>query len=83
MGAAVTDQPEWSIDAVVDWLFREGRLIDDPGEFVLQLARRLYRDGAPIERLLITMLTLNPEIVASSNVWLASTDSIEHFDQCI
>jgi adenylate cyclase len=32
-----------------------------------------------VERVLTTILTLNPEIVATSNSWLKSTDRIEYF----
>ena len=72
-------QPGWSMQTVIDWLFDEGRLIDDTTKFVLQLSRRLNACGAPVDRLLITLETLNPEIVATSNLWQKSTDSVLHF----
>jgi adenylate cyclase len=69
----------WSPQAAIDWLFSEGRLLDDDAAFVLQFARKLCACGAPIERLLITIQTLNPEILAISNTWLKSTDAIQHY----
>ena len=55
-------------------------MVVDNSEFVLQLAHQLIACGAPIERLLLTIQTLNPEIAATSNVWLRSSDSIVPFN---
>ncbi len=41
-------------------------MVDDNSEFVLQLSHQLIACGAPIERLLLTIQTLNPEIAATS-----------------
>lgn len=84
MNSTVTDGkkgsgPGWTPQPVIDWMFDEGRLIVDTSEFVLQLARRLCACGAPLDRLLITIQTLNPEIVATSNLWLKSTDSVQRY----
>ena len=69
----------WSPQPVIDWLFSEGRLVEDNSEFVFQLAHQLIACGAPIDRLLLTIQTLNPEIAATSNTWMRSTDSIVPF----
>jgi adenylate cyclase len=71
---------EWSAQPIIDWLFREGRLIAGYSDFVLQFSRRLTDSCAPVERVLVTILTLNPEIVAASASWLKSTDKIEYFE---
>ncbi len=73
------DNSEWSPQPVIDWLFTEGRLIDDMSGFVLQLARCLRRCDAPIARLLVSFQTLNPEIVATSALWLQSGDSVQQY----
>jgi adenylate cyclase len=57
-------------------MFREGRQIDATNEFVLQFARQLRDCGAPLDRLLITIQTLNPEIVATSNLWKRDDDKV-------
>ena len=57
-------------------MFREGRQIDATNEFVLQFARQLRDCGAPLDRLLITIQTLNPEIVATSNLWKRNDDKV-------
>ena len=77
---AIKPTSKWSPQEVIDWVFDEGRRIDDTREFVLQLARRMVTCGAPVERLLITMQTLNPEIAATSNLWTGDTDSVQHFE---
>jgi adenylate cyclase len=66
----------WSPQPVIDWLFREGRMLDERSDFVWQLGHQLVASGAPVERLLLTIQTLNPEIAATSNTWMKSTDSI-------
>jgi adenylate cyclase len=58
-------------------MFREGRQIDATREFVLQFARQLCACGAPVDRLLITIQTLNPEIVATSNLWTRDDDKVQ------
>jgi adenylate cyclase len=58
-------------------MFREGCQIDTTGEFVLQFARQLSACGAPVDRLLITIQTLNPEIVATSNLWRRDDDKVQ------
>ncbi len=66
----------WSPQPLIDWLFSEGRMIGNDTDFVLQFSRRLATCGAPVERVLVTILTLNPEIVAASNIWLKSTTKL-------
>jgi len=70
----------WSPQPFLDWLFSEGRLIGDCTDFVLQFSRRLEACGAPVERVLLSILTLNPEIVAASSTWLKSTDRVDYFE---
>ena len=79
MSAACPESLQWSPQPVIDWLFSEGRMVDDNSEFVLQLSHQLIACGAPIERLLLTIQTLNPEIAATSNAWMRSSDSIVPF----
>jgi adenylate cyclase len=79
MSASSPVSLQWSTQPVIDWLFSEGRMLDDNSQFVLQLAHQLVACGAPIERLLLSIQTLNPEIAATSSTWMRSTDSIVHF----
>ena len=64
-----------SIAPVIDWIFSYGRRIDRTSDFVKQLAHQLNDNGAPIDRLMISMLALNPQVVATSETWLKSTDN--------
>ena len=62
-------------DAVIDWIFTEGRRIESTNKFVHQLAHQLNDHGASIDRLMLSLLTLNPQIVGTSETWLKSTDT--------
>ena len=82
-----TDRPEpdiaaaaWSANTVIEWLFETGLEFQDSTEFVGALARTMLAAGAPVDRLLITILTLNPEIVATSNSWSSDTDRVTAFN---
>jgi adenylate cyclase len=70
----------WSLQPVIDWLFSKGRLIERDDDFMLELAHRLQACGAPVERMVISLLTLNPEFMAVTCSWLASTDSVHRFE---
>ena len=71
-------EPEngWSTQAVIDWLFTDGRLIDSDTRFVADLAAHLVACDVPVERMLLTIQTLNPQITATSNLWTASTNNV-------
>ena len=70
----------WTIQPVVDWLFSEGRLIERDDDFMLELVHRLQACGAPVERMVISLLTLNPEFMAVTCAWLASTDTVNRYE---
>jgi len=63
-----------TIDAVIDWIFAEGRRIESTNKFVYQLAHQMNNHGASIDRLMVSLLTLNPQLVGTSETWLKSTD---------
>ena len=62
-------------DEVVDWIFAEGCRIESAGNFVRQLAHQMNDHGASIDRLMVSLLTLNPQIAATSETWMKSTDT--------
>ena len=71
--------PEWSPQSVIEWLFSEGRLLGEAHDFALRLSRRLNQCGAPLDRLLLAIQTLNPEIAATSSLWLKETNEVQQF----
>ncbi|MDJ0780003.1 MAG: adenylate/guanylate cyclase domain-containing protein [Gammaproteobacteria bacterium] len=73
-------QARWQAGPIIEWLFDEGRQVEEPAELVTRLAARLVEAGAPVDRLLITLLTLNPEIVATSNIWDRATGRVRPFN---
>jgi adenylate cyclase len=64
-----------SAPAIFDWLFTEGRRIENTNRFVHELAHRINDNGGDIHRLMVSLLTLNPLIVGTSETWLESTDT--------
>ena len=70
----------WSLQSILDWLFSQGRLIEQDSDFALELAHRLQAEGAPVDRMVFTLLTLNPQFVAVTCTWLSSTDSVRRFE---
>jgi adenylate cyclase len=66
--------PPCSTQGIIDWIFSEGRRIESTNRFVHQLAHTMNHHGAAIDRLLLSLLTLNPQLVATSEIWEKSTD---------
>jgi len=64
-----------SAQAIFDWLFTVGRRIESTNRFVHELAHRINASGGDIDRLMVSLMTLNPRIVATSETWLRSTDT--------
>ena len=60
---------DWDKDALVAWLFRDGRLISNPRSFVEHLGRRLIEQGAPLWRVRLGCRTIHPLIASWSIVW--------------
>ncbi len=66
--------PACSAQAVIDWVFNEGRRIESTNEFVHRLAHKMNDHGASIDRFLVSLLTLHPQLVATSEAWTRDTD---------
>ena len=79
-----TPQPEKTFGCyapgVIDWLFTLGRRIESTNKFVHQLAHQMNVHGASIDRLMVSLLTLNPLLVGTSETWLKSTDTTTPID---
>ena len=67
--------PPCSAQAIIDWVFGEGRRIESTNRFVHALAHEMNRHGAGIDRMIVSLLTLNPQLVATSEIWDKSTDT--------
>lgn len=72
--------PPCSTQAIIDWVFAEGRRIESFNRFVHQLAHVMNDHGASIDRLLVSLLTLNPLLAATSEIWEKSTDTTNQFN---
>ncbi len=52
---------DWKIEPVIDWLVREGRLIEDPARLVEALAAHLVAAGAPLLRFTVGLQAIHPQ----------------------
>lgn len=57
------------IDAVRDWILREGRLIPGTAEFLEELGGALNRAGLPLIRATLHTRTLHPQVRATIWLW--------------
>ena len=64
----------WSLDPIIEWLFKQGRFIESQTDFVQELSEKLLTAGAPIDRLTISLPTLNPLVKATSATWWKNTN---------
>lgn len=69
------DGNTWSLDPIIEWLFTQGRLIDDQNVFIQALSEKITQAGAPIDKLTIILPTLNPLVRATSSSWSSSSNS--------
>ncbi len=68
------DENTWSLDPIIEWLFKKGRLEEDQTKFVQALSEKILQAGAPIDRLTIILPTLNPLVRATSATWWKNTN---------
>ena len=59
----------WSAAPAIDWLLREGRLIQDSVRLVDALASRLLDAGAPLWRMRLGFFTNHPQLAAWAHIW--------------
>ncbi len=74
------DQPAWDLQQVIDWIFTDGMQLRDNNDFVQMLAERLVAIGAPIDRLMVSLRILNPQLVATSETWQRATGTTLHIE---
>jgi adenylate cyclase len=60
---------DWSLDEVLVWLRRDGRLQNDLAAFFGELVDRLQAAGAPVWRLYLGLQTIHPQLRAMGVVW--------------
>lgn len=72
----------WSLESVANWLFAEGRRVNDPVKLVEGLAQQLDLAGARIDRLAFMCRTLHPQFMGWNVRWTrqkgAQRASVEH-----
>ncbi|MBI3517032.1 MAG: adenylate/guanylate cyclase domain-containing protein [Proteobacteria bacterium] len=71
--------PGWSLQSVVAWILNEGRLIAQPTRLLEGLVNELRSAGAPVDRMIIGVGTLHPQIETWSVIWSAKLDRVEYW----
>lgn len=69
LGAVLRARGAWSLVDVVAWIATEGRRIADPGRFTEALCLRARAAGAPLWRVRLAFLTLNPLVFSNGFTW--------------
>lgn len=59
----------WNSAPVIDWIAKEGRLIEDANAFLDQLMTRINAQGFQIARMCCSMEALHPQVAVWSFPW--------------
>jgi adenylate cyclase len=70
--------PGWKLQPVVIWIIAEGRLISDPVRLIEGFVQVLRTAGAPVDRLMVGISTLHPQLVAWSVYWDVKEDRVKY-----
>ncbi len=62
---------------LVDWLMRDAWEATSIGELTGRLGRQLRAVGVPVERLVLLVRTLHPQVLGTVHLWTAETDGLE------
>ncbi|WP_207062229.1 adenylate/guanylate cyclase domain-containing protein [Motiliproteus sp. SC1-56] len=65
---------------MIAWLLREGRLLPDAATLTAALGRRLLEAGLPVDRVRVSLRTLNPLVVGRAFTWWQDRDAVEVFN---
>jgi adenylate cyclase len=52
---------DWDLQAVIDWLVHDGRMISDPARLVEALAEKMVAAGSPLSRFTVGLQTIHPQ----------------------
>jgi hypothetical protein len=70
----MSEENSWSAQTAIDWLFGRGYYIADLQAFLQEFSRTLTQCEAPVDRVQITILTFNPQIIGTTVRWLRATN---------
>ncbi|MBX2831040.1 MAG: adenylate/guanylate cyclase domain-containing protein [Rhodospirillales bacterium] len=59
----------WNTQPVIDWIIREGRLLEDPVDFFNGLMEHINCNGLRIARMRCSMQALHPQVAVWSYTW--------------
>lgn len=62
---------------ILDWLLREGRHLSRSRDLIDKFCRRLIEAGIPLSRVLVSIRTIHPQILASTYSWRPGAAAVE------
>jgi adenylate cyclase len=62
---------------ILDWLLQEGRQLSRSRDLIDQFCRRLVEDGIRLSRVLVSIRTIHPQILASTYYWQPGAKAVE------
>lgn len=75
-----TGESGWDAQRIIDWVFAKGRLLQSNNDFVEALALQLVANGAPVDRLMVSLQILHPQLVATSETWKRASGETVHIE---
>jgi len=70
----------WDAQRIIHWVFTVGRHLRDSNSFVRELAQQLLDAGAPVDRFMVSLRTLHPQLIATSETWQRDTNQTRHIE---
>ncbi len=74
------EKPGWDVQRIIDWVFAEGLKLQENNNFVEALALQLVANGAPVDRLMVSLQILHPQLIATSETWQRATGETLHIE---
>ncbi|MHA1569429.1 MAG: adenylate/guanylate cyclase domain-containing protein, partial [Alphaproteobacteria bacterium] len=62
---------------ILDWLLQEGRYLSRSRDLIDQFCRRLAEHGMPLSRVVVSIRTIHPQILASTYFWRPGAKAVE------
>lgn len=67
------------VEALIDWILRDGRNRADLGAFLADLAPRLVSIGVPVDRMTFGSEVLHPDLSGTMWTWRSDTEIVDQF----
>ncbi len=76
---APSHDAEWSPQTLIEWLMHKGRCITQADQLTARLSSEMIRLGVPLQRMRISLRTLNPQVVSRTYTWWRDRPQVETY----